>query len=602
MGEQPRTPFRIALVSMPWAIFNRPSIQLGALKGYLETHSQLQVHTFHPYLEIARAIGTDTYRLISGDSWAGEALYSPLLFPEQREKARKLFYNRFDKKQARTLDFDRIQEDLKQGVEQVAARLHNQYDLIGFSVCFNQLFSSLVMAERLKNLDNPCPIVFGGSSCVGEIGASLVTAFPQIDYVVDGEGETVLAALCLALGGHSDRWPQRVFSRRTDGQRSPVRTDEIKDLNTLPVPDYSPYFTELKRLFPASPFIPTLPIEFSRGCWWNKCRFCNLNLQWRHYRSKDHSRCLTEVEQLAREHRCLNFTFTDNALPVKESDLFFRTLAEQKKDYHFFAEIRTITDPEKIRLYRRGGLTSIQVGIEALSTTLLQSLRKGTSCIENIAVMRQSQESGIRLDGNLIVEFPGSGQTEVDETMAALESVLPYHPLLAASFFLGYGSPVHSHPHDYGIRAVTQHPNNQKLFPRKVLKGLTPLIQDYRGDRLRQRKLWKPVVEKIQSWHQFHLRRKQTDPPPLSYRDGGSFLIIRQERINGLPLQHRLSGPSREIYLFCTTIRSFTEISRRFPRIKQETLRTFLHDLVQKYLVFCEQNRYLSLAVHNKNN
>lgn len=130
-----------------------------------------------------------------------------------------------------------------------------------------------------------------------------------------------------------------------------------------------------------------------------------------------------------------------------------------------------------------------------------------------------------------------------------------------------------------------------------MLGNMETLIRDYRGDRLHQRLLWKPVIKKIGLWHEFHQRRKRTDLPPLSYRDGRSFLIIRQERIDGKPLQHRLTGTSRAIYLYCTEIRSLTEIGDTFDFVKTDTLGAFLDDLVQKHLVFCEQNRYLSLAV-----
>jgi len=34
---------KLALISMPWAIFNRPSIQLGTLKGYLRQRIEIDV-------------------------------------------------------------------------------------------------------------------------------------------------------------------------------------------------------------------------------------------------------------------------------------------------------------------------------------------------------------------------------------------------------------------------------------------------------------------------------------------------------------------------------------------------------------------------------
>jgi len=224
-------------------------------------------------------------------------------------------------------------------------------------------------------------------------------------------------------------------------------------------------------------------------------------------------------------------------------------------------------------------------------------MNKGTTAIENIAAMRQCAEAGIALDGNLIIEFPGSTEQEVLETLNNLDFILPFPPLACASFFLGHGSPVAADPGRYGILAMTQHGGNKKLFPKKILQNLTMLIKDYRGDHVLQRKSWKAVTKKIDAWHDFHKKRNPAKPA-LLYRDGGSFLLIRQEQINDSPLQHRLQGMSREIYLFCREIREFDTICHEFSSIKENTLRTFLEDLCSKKIMFSEKGLFLTLAIN----
>ncbi|MCF8056796.1 MAG: RiPP maturation radical SAM C-methyltransferase [Desulfocapsa sp.] len=590
---------------MPWSIFNRPSIQLATLAAYLEHDKTLETILFHPYLAAAAAIGTENYHYLAKNSWAGEALYSPMLFREQTEQARKLFYESCRKEEyLRHLDFEDCSHILEQALEEWLTTVDfNSLDLIGFSICFNQLIPSLTAAARIKQQYPKLPIVIGGSGCVGAIGKSLLNTFSQIDYVISGEGEQALQQLCHFLNApgsiETQSIPTQILTRRTQGQ---VKSScpGITNLNSLPVPDYGPYFQEMRNSFPDQPFIPVLPLEFSRGCWWNKCTFCNLNLQWQGYRWKTSETMLGEVRQQADRFQCLDFCFTDNALPPKEADLFFGTLARENTDYNFFAEVRGITDPDRLHLYHQGGLSSIQVGIESLSTSLLKKMQKGTTAIENIAAMRQSAEAGIVLDGNLITEFPGSTEQEVQETLNNLDVVLPYSPLSNASFFLGHGSPVASNPREYNILAVTPHPKNRKLFPGTVLKNLDMLIKDYRGDRRIQRKMWKVVAAKITEWQEFHKRRSPLQPP-LAYRDGGTFLLIRQEQLHGPVLQHRLQGSSREIYLFCRMIRTMEEISLAFPTIQKKALLEFLQHLGKKKLIFCEENRFLALAIHPMN-
>ncbi len=584
----------LALISMPWALFNRPSIQLGALKAYIEAHSNLEVRCYHPYLQVAKSIGVEEYRFISKNGWAGDALYSTLLFPENREEALKLYQESCKVNKEVASRFDSICKTLEHTLEDWCARTDfSSCKLIGFSVCFNQLFSSLFAAKMIKEKYPHLQVVFGGSSCVGEMGTSLLNEFDQVDHVIAGEGESALLELCKTIFTTTPS-SKNIASQSQDGS-SPVC--RMMDLNSLPVPDYRSYFAELQKYFPGLPFSPRVPLEFSRGCWWNKCAFCNLNLQWHGFRKKNAEKVADEVRTLHARHNILDFTFCDNALPEKEADAFFSSLENVEIDFDFFAEIRPLKDPAKLKLYRNGGLSMVQVGIESLSNSLLKKMAKGTKVIENLAIMKHCAENDILLDGNLIVEFPGSTDAEVADTIANLDYVLPYNPLEAATFFLGTGSPVETAPTEFGIRSVTNHRNANKLLPKKILNTVKLVVRDYRGDRGKQRKLWQPVRRKIKQWQNFHRHRKDTSLPPLSYRDGGSFLVIRQERENGPPLLHRLHGTSRKLYLFCSTIKDLDDILQEFSGLKEKTILQFFDDLCKKHLLFQENRKYLALAI-----
>lgn len=591
-------PCTLALISMPWSLFNRPSIQLGALKAYVEHNSDMVVDCFHPYLGIAKSIGTDTYTYLSKNSWAGEALYSSILFPKKAKQAEKLFQDCCDDNPEIAVKFNTLRQTLEKCLSDwIAATDLSACRLIGFSICFSQLFASLAAAQKIKEKLPGIPIVFGGSSCVGSMGQSLMQHFPQVDLVIAGEGEEQLLEICRTLIKEKKNALPQCDQGDRDRAQMTAKPGGIVDLDTLPTPDYRPYFEELERVFPGKPFSPTLPLEFSRGCWWRQCTFCNLNLQWHGYRRKSSKKMIYEVRYLQKTHQCLDFTFCDNALPPKEADAFFSTMGKDDRDYRFFAEIRAIKDPEKLALYRRGGLAAVQVGIESLSNSLLAKMKKGTSVIENLAVMKFCAENSITLDGNLIIEFPGSSEKEAEETLANLEYALSFHPLSAATFFLGSGSAVDEDPSSYDIRAVTGHAHYSRLVPREILENLDLLIKDYRGDKAVQRKRWQPVREKIREWREFHHNRGRISPSPLSYRDGGFFLLIRQERANGAALLHRLRGTSRKLYLFCQVIRDLDSVTGRFPELSEKTILNFFDDLSKKKLLYRQDRKFLALAM-----
>ena len=589
---------------MPWAIFNRPSIQLSSLKGYLRQQiSEITVTTSHPYLSAAKTLGPDTYRKLSENPWAAEALYSALLFPDNADNAGKVFQQSLHRETYRTLpDFNHLTAQLDAHLNNWLDSLDlSAYNLAGFTVCFSQLPATLLTVKRLKHIYPQIPVVLGGSTCAPGIGRSLIRTFPEIDYIISGEGEKTLLELIQYLAGKKGQPGPNIQYRGADcaQQAEPgpqMLNREIADLNSLPMPDYDDYFTELSQS--NFPIIPKLPIEFSRGCWWNRCTFCNLNLQWCGYRSKKHNRVLQEVLQLAERYKCLDFAFTDNALPLKEADLFFTETSRQTKDLRFFGEIRTQVKPGTYALYYQGGIRSIQVGIEAFSNRLLKRMNKGIRVIDNIAAMKFAAEAGISLDGNLILEFPGSTEQEAEETSRVLDYVLPYRPLAAAAFFLGHGSPVWRHPGKYGLRAVTRHHYNRRLYPAYILKNMEMIVESYQGDRSRQRKIWKPVREKILSWQQLHAQRDGSWKP-LTYREGGSYIIIRQEHPGRKTEQHRLRGVSREIYLACREPVSIKTLLADYNSITEKQLLKFLNDLQEKKLLFQDEDLCLALAVRD---
>ena len=599
---------------MPWALFNRPSIQLGTLNSYLRDHTNwLTADITHPYLEVASKLGPELYHWISQNPWVSEALYAPLLFPEMAADAELLATRnatKTDNKIQKEFNFTQTAQLLADHLKDWAlSRKWQEYSLVGFSVCFSQLLASLAAAKFIKEQHPHAVIVLGGSSCAAEAGKSIIKTFGFIDYVIEGEGETALLQLCEFITGRCHNLSRQILSspltiKNPTIEPSVSKKNQLPSLYSLPVPNYDDYFVDLKRWFSAKPFIPVIPVEFSRGCWWNKCSFCNLNLQWCGYRHKRAAQMVHEIATLAARHDCLDFTFTDNMLPPQESLQFFTMTAKLTSDFSFFAEIRVAgvgkpTD-HTFAIFRKGGLSTIQVGIEALSNSLLQKMRKGTAVIDNIAAMRCALENSLELQGNLIIHFPGSSPEEVMESLENLDFVFPYTPLTLASFFLGIDSPVFQNPAVYGIKSIINHRNNRRLFPGRVLQDIKLLVHDYRGDRTSQRKIWRPFVQKVKLWQNYHAKRKTSGlaRPLLFFRDGGSFLLIRQELADGTVLHHRLKNSSRQIYLFCTQVRTSAEIIAEFPVLPRQKIISFLADLKKKRLLFSDNDKFLALAVH----
>jgi hypothetical protein len=292
----------------------------------------------------------------------------------------------------------------------------------------------------------------------------------------------------------------------------------------------------------------------------------------------------------------------DNLLPLKTSRNIFNRMAKLEKDFRLFGEIRASTPGAVLKAMQTAGMQKVQIGIEALSTRLLKKLNKGTTTIQNIEIMKHCEMMSITNSSNLMLYFPGSDQKDVDETLRNLDFVLWFRPLKIVHFWLGLESPVWQHPENFGLRSVFNHRNYAAIFPPDVFKAMRFMIQSYRGDLGSQRKLWKPVKKKLEDWKKSYeqLHRGPKYENILSFRDGRNFLIIRQKRLNSQSLTHRLEGTSRAIYLFCFRHRSLKKILARFPSLTADRIEPFLKMMVDKKLMFQENDNYLSLAVPAK--
>lgn len=608
--------FKVILVSTPWPLYDRPSIQLGALKAYLKAmHTDVEVYADHAFLSIAAALGYPLYREISERTWLSESVYAALLYPDRFDIIEK-FFNRHARpgSLARKAGFEEITSAARKATDALIAKKRwKNFHLAGFSVSLCQLTSALYFIKRIKAKAPGLLTAVGGSTFSGSVTSEFFKVFGEIDLVVNGEGELPLSRLIdhLKTSESLTSMPSIAGVVTADNVKLKGecnRIQQLKHLYDLPVPDFDDYFNRLTSSNPQQVFFPTLPVETSRGCWWQRrsarckstgCAFCNLNLQWKGYRSKPSAQVAAEIDYLTTKYRTLSVAIVDNVLPKRPSNDLFKKLAGLNKDLRIFAEIRATTTCPELSLMASAGIQEVQIGIEALATSLLKKLNKGTTAIQNLEIMRDCEALGIKNTSNLILHFPGSDEQDVTETLRSLDFVEPYRPLKAVGFWLGLGSPVWQNPEIYQIKAVFNHPNWKSLFPGNVRAAMKFIIQAYRGNLGHQRLIWRSVTEKVDAWrHNYNaLSTRLQGSPALELRDGGDFLIIRQHRIDHESIHHRLVGTSRQIYLYCRRHRSIKQIRKRFPAFAEDKILAFLKIMVGKKLMFQEGDRYLSLAI-----
>lgn len=612
---------KVCLVAMPWHRFNAPQASLGVLAAFLRRDFPMyKVDCRYAYLSVWEKLN-ELYEQVSLNVLIGEFVYGAHLYPDSKELFKEGFVKQYERRsfqQKHSLSygemFDHIMKITEDHLDTTVAMLANEYDVVGLSVSFSQLFASLVVAKRLKELSAETYVVLGGGS-VTHIGASLLKVYPFIDTVIRGEGEAPLAKLLdnLEKGITAHNHPSIISRNLSDTQ--PFEDEEspnFMDLNSLPAPDYSEYYRIAEQL----EILWEIPIEGSRGCYWNRsyrtkshmdaCHFCGLNHS--PYRQKKAEQVVSEMDGLANLYQNIRFRFVDNVFRLRGESLA-KLIASKQKDFIFFLEVRADIDPKTILLLWEAGCTNVQIGIEGLSTSYLKRLNKGTTTILNLQAMKTCFEFGIENRYNIISNFPGATKKEVEETARNIRDFATAYappflrlPNYTVDFHLDKNSAVYHNPHYFGVTNFRIPQDMAVALPKEVASRIELPWSEF--DYTSEPEDWQPVVEEIENWHKrYNALSTETQttlllPKPLYYFDGGTFLEIVDRR-HGLRLI-TLDSLWRQIYLFCMRVRTISQITERFVNNVEEeaTIKEeILPGLINEKLMFEEQGQYLSLAV-----
>ncbi len=614
-SSRKRVTLRIMLIAMPWTDHRLPQASIAALSAYLkEREPTWNVSGEYAYLDVA-AEDPELYRHIAVDHGSGDRLYATLLYPEMAPTLLQhwrtavpdssIWILRRDRERmGQTLEtlFENLRQRLTRHIDEMLSRYDFGGAVVGLTTSFGQLFGNLLLARRIKERWPDATIVLGGSTVSpATIADSMLEHYPWIDFIVRGEGELPFHALLKQLeAGGKAPWPKGVVARD-----QPAATGEIwqvEDLDGLPTPDYDQFFFH--------PLIQqleaTMAIEGSRGCWWDRtqknvkstCHFCNLNVQWAGYRQKSAQRIGAEMRQLAQRYHRTRFTFLDNIVRVKGYDELMEELEGLELDPWIFYEARANLRPHDIVRFYDNGLRGVQFGIEALSTSLLNRVNKGTSVIMNLEVMKTCAELQMQPGsaiGNLIVDYPGSTEEEVDETMRVIDDVASmYQPPSVVLFALGIDSVVHRFHKEYGLSNIRNHDTFRFALPPAVYQSLK--LYDYSYDfDMETVADWTPVHTRVSRW------KNSYKPHPMYYEDTGTHLRIVRER-SGKPAEVTiLDGLQADLHRFTAMIRTQSEVHEVFAPtgIAADVARVdaALQELVDHKLVYQEKSRFLSIAV-----
>jgi ribosomal peptide maturation radical SAM protein 1 len=604
---------RVLLVSMPFGALGRPALGLSILKPIVRAAGH---DCAIRYLNIAFAdfTGIATYERIHGGFphvvFPGEWVFAEALNGPDAARDRRYLDGvlrgqwRVDEGRIDALlAARRLAEPFLKHC--LAAIDWEAVDVVGFTSTFEQTVASLALARRLKARWPRLVTVFGGANFEGDMGAELHRAHGFVDAVCPGEAEESFPRFLDALGRGVPGVVPGVLHRLGGREAAGPPARLIDDLDASPPPDFSDFAAALGRSAASSEVVPTWLLETSRGCWWgakSHCTFCGLNGSGMGFRSKSSARVLADIDRLIADHDAVFVEAVDNILDMAYFHDLLPALAARGAPVELFYEVKANLSRDQVRMLAKAGVRRIQPGIESLSDRLLARMRKGTTALRNVQLLKYCHQYGVAVDWNLLYGFPG----ETAEDYATLLDWLPAirflgPPGACGPLRLDRFSPYFTDPGAHGLKDLRPVPAYGCLFPLPEASlariayyfdfAYEPAVEP--GDAAAEAR------EAAEAW------RTRPDPGALMARPlpGGRLSLHDTRRACGPRRSIELEPAEAAAYVCCDRIQSAASVAHRlaegFPDLEPapEAVEACLRSFVANRVMLSDGRHFLALAL-----
>lgn len=354
---------------------------------------------------------------------------------------------------------------------------------VGFTVPFlSQLEHTLYLGWLLKQ--RGVKTVIGGPMAAKVVkyahDLSDVRALNYaFDFIATGEGESMIVDLTKAL----------IEGRGVDGIRNLVPTSGnvasprlfFENVNTLPSPDYSIWDYNLY----ASP-VPGALYSPTRGCYWNKCAFCDYGLAvdspTSPWRMRSPAKVVADLE--AARPYVNRFFFAVDVLSPSYAQKLSTAIIEAGQDVHWMADFRleSTFDVASVSIFKEAGCIGAAFGMESADQDTLDSIDKGTDVTRLATVVGAFADVGIPVQLMGFTGFPGETYEQAERTFTTATALLGCAATVAlGKFGLSKGSLVARYPENYDVEILYEQPDLPAIpwdLPWKLKKDITPYPAD----------------------------------------------------------------------------------------------------------------------------
>jgi len=296
-----------------------------------------------------------------------------------------------------------------------------QPKVIGFSILHANRWGGIEIARIAKRADPSVTVVFGGVGAT-HLWKHFLKHFPEIDYVIRGEGEYCFLRLVQVLeaGDHAEiATISGVAFRRNGHPIQAVPPESIDDPDAIPMP---------------AAFFDMPHVALTRGCVSN-CTFCGSPAFWgRRVRSHSADYFVRQLSVLRRRGRRFVYVSDDTfTLDRRRVIDVCRRIIRRKLDVSWAAISRVdAVDEEVLAWMRRAGCIQISYGVESGSAAIRRRLNKKISERQIRHAFHLTQRYGIMARAYFIYGCPGETRETIQASIDLMQAVQP----LSAVFYI----------------------------------------------------------------------------------------------------------------------------------------------------------------------
>jgi ribosomal peptide maturation radical SAM protein 1 len=615
--------YRIALINMPFAAFNAPSIALTQLKSALDQRvkGEFSVETFYLNQDFAHYIGVKVYKHLTTSmahhsSGLGDWFFRQAAFPELPDNTNEYFQRFYSFRNEVNEKFKLVIQGKRRGLDKYFDELITKYKLdqaniVAFTSMFSQNVACAALARKIKNRNPNVVTVMGGANCESPMGQELVKNLKQIDFVFSGPSlvsfpEFVQYQLnqetekCHSIQGVNSK--ENIASTQAGCGGNSI--GEELDINVLTELDYGEFLKTFERNFADDDSKPVLFFETSRGCWWGAkahCTFCGLNGATMDYRAMEPEKALKQFRELFKySNKCSRFEAVDNILPKSYlTDVL--PYIETPPDAELFYEVKADLSESDMQVLARARVRSIQPGIEALATSTLKLMKKGTSVFVNLMLLKNCAMYDIYPAWNLLVGFPGE-EEEVYRNYIRDMPLLTHLPPPSGAFPVRFDrySPYFTKAAEYGLNL--QPFDFYELtypFSKESLANLAYYFSDHNfGAKYftTMSRYIGNIKEQAAMWQARWTHAGQTLLPKLYFKQNGSSNVVYDSR-SGEAILHDVGEVGKLALEHLNKPGRIADLAALFSYIPKYDAAKEMASLKERGLVFQENDRFLNLVL-----